>query len=130
MTILCLILKKAPEYWLTEDNIPTWMNTCSLDEFKDGLDFAPEGVKELIKDHAINMPLNDMSKRDAIKTMLGFDVTKAIEIQRLAAEDDTAEGKDNANATSGKRRSAASTITSITNKESTNTGYKVVSRGE
>jgi hypothetical protein len=70
---------EAPEYWLTEDNIPNWMNTCSLDEFKDALDFAPEGTKDLIKQYAISLPLNDYSKRQAIKDQLGFDVTAAIE---------------------------------------------------
>lgn len=123
-----LNVQEAPEYWLAEENIPTWMNTCSLDEFKDGLDFAPEGVKELIKDYAISLPLNDMAKREAIREMLGFDITKAIELERLAKMDETgAEG--NAEAAAGKRRSSASTINSMTNKNSADAGYKVISRG-
>ena len=75
------------------------------------------------------MPLNDMAKCEAIKTMLGFNVTKAIEIERLAKEDDAVDNTESAGAASGKRRSAASTINNITNK-STTSGYKVVSRGE
>ena len=35
----------VPEYYLTEAQIPSWMDTCSLDEFKDALDFAPNGTK-------------------------------------------------------------------------------------
>lgn len=68
-----------PEYWLTEDKIPEWMNTCSLDEFKDALDFAPEGIKDLLKKYAVSLPLNDFAKRQAMFEQLGFNVTKAIE---------------------------------------------------
>lgn len=68
-----------PEYWLTEDKIPSWMNTCTLDEFKDALDFAPEGIKDLIKQYAVSLPLNDFAKRQAMLEQLKFDVTKAIE---------------------------------------------------
>ena len=68
-----------PEYWLTEDKIPEWMNTCSLDEFKDALDFAPEGIKDLIKKYSVSLPLNDFAKRQAMFEQLGFNVTKAIE---------------------------------------------------
>ena len=69
----------APEYWITEEKLPDWMKNCSLDEFKDALDFAPEGTKDLIKKYAVSLPLNDYSKRQAVKDQLGFDVTVAIE---------------------------------------------------
>ncbi len=71
----------APEYWLTEDKIPEWMNSSTLDEFKDALDFAPQGTKDLIKKYAVELPLNDFTKRKAIKDILDFDVTAAIENQ-------------------------------------------------
>lgn len=70
----------APEYWFTEQNLPNWMNTSSLDEFKDALDFAPEGTKDLIKKLAVSIPLNDYSKRNAIKEQLGFDVDAALKL--------------------------------------------------
>ena len=69
-----------PEYWIKEEEIDNWMSTCSLDEFKDALDFAPEGTKDLIKAHAVSLPLNDMSKRVALKEQLGFDVSKALDL--------------------------------------------------
>ena len=74
--------KPEPEYYMTEEEIIKWMPTCSLDAFKDALDFAPQGVLDLIKKYAVEMPLNDMEKREAIKTQLKFDVNKAIEINR------------------------------------------------
>lgn len=69
-----------PEYWLKDSDIPNWMKTCSLDTFKDALDFAPTGTKDLIKQYAVTMKLNDRAKCAAIKEQLGFDVEKAIEL--------------------------------------------------
>lgn len=74
-----LNVKEEPEYWLTEDKIAgDWMEKSTLDEFKDALDFAPEGVKALIKRYAVSKPLNDVAKRQALLEQLNFDVTKAI----------------------------------------------------
>lgn len=76
---LYLINGEIPlEYWFTEQKLPSWMNNCSLDEFKDALDFAPDGVKDMIKKFAVSMPLNDLSKIGAIKEQLGYDVSVAI----------------------------------------------------
>lgn len=77
-----LNINEQPEYWITEENLPNWITTCTLDEFKDGLDYAPEGIKSLIKKIAVELPLTDMSKANAIKEQLGFDVIKAIEIAK------------------------------------------------
>lgn len=86
-----LNVKEEPEYWLTEEKIPTWINSCSIEEFKDALDFAPEGVKDLIKKFAVSVPLNASDKREAIKEQLDFDVTKVIENGL-----DTSDGASNA----------------------------------
>lgn len=79
-----LQLEPEPEYWLTEDKIPSWMETCSLDEFIDALNFAPKGTKDIIKKLSVDNKLNDNNKRQAIKDILGYDVSAAIE----AAEPD------------------------------------------
>lgn len=68
------------EYNYTEAQIRELLIKGSLDAFLDCLDFAPEGVLELVKDLAVTLKINDISKRDAIKNKLHFDVTKAIEI--------------------------------------------------
>lgn len=81
-------LKEEPEYYLTATQIPEWINTCSLDEFKDALDFAPQGVKDLIKKVAVDSRLNDVQKRLAIKNQLGFDVETAIKINQESQETD------------------------------------------
>lgn len=117
-----LNVNEEPEYWLTEAKIPDWMASCSLNEFKDALDFAPQGVKDLIKKFAVSLPLNDVAKREAILTILGFDVTKAIEVNRESA----AAGEESANApASASKRRTVSTVVADTEPK-----YKVVNRAE
>ena len=59
------------------------MLTGSLDQFLDCLDFAPNVILDMVKELAVELPLNDIQKRDAIKEKLGFDVTKTIEIKNI-----------------------------------------------
>lgn len=74
--------KPEIEYYMTEDQIKKWLPTCSLDQFLDALDFAPDGVLTLIKKYAVSLPLSDMNKCNAIKEKLQFDVLKAIELNK------------------------------------------------
>lgn len=73
-----LNIKTEPEYWMDEAQVKKLLETGSLDEFLDALDFAPEGVIDLIKDIAVKVRLNDYDKRTALKNKTGFDVTKAL----------------------------------------------------
>lgn len=73
--------KLEPEYHYSEQDIKTLLKEGTLDQFLDCLDFAPQGIIDLIKDIAVSLPVNDMAKREAIKEKLGFDVTRAIEIK-------------------------------------------------
>lgn len=77
-------IPNEPEDFMTEDQIIELLKNGSLDQFLDALDFAKEGVLELIKKFAVELPLNDVAKRDAIKKKLGFDVTAAIEMKEDA----------------------------------------------
>ena len=74
------------EYSYTKEDIINLMKNGSLDEFLDCLDFAPEGVKDLIKTLSVELPLNDVSKREAILEKLGFNVDNAIRIKKEIAE--------------------------------------------
>jgi hypothetical protein len=49
-----------------------------MDEWLDCLDFAPDGVLDLVKKLSVDLPLSDYNKRQALKEKLGFDVDKAI----------------------------------------------------
>ena len=67
------------EYFMTEEDVIKMLVHGSLDQLLDALDFAPEGVIQIIKDQAVALPIYDMRKRDAILNATGFDVTAAIE---------------------------------------------------
>lgn len=85
-TVEDLIGHVEPEYYYTKDDIINLMKIGSLDAFLDCLDFAPEGVKDLIKTLAVDLPLNDVSKREAILDKLGFNVDNAIRIKNESTE--------------------------------------------
>ena len=76
-----ILTNVEPEYFYTETEIKQLLQHGSLDQLLDCLDYAPEGVISLVKNMAVDMKLNDISKRDAIKDKTGFDVSKAIEIK-------------------------------------------------
>ena len=89
--------KPEPEYHYSEEDIKILLTTGTLDQFLDCLDFAPDVIIDIIKDMAVNLPLNDIAKRDAIKKKTGFDVTKAIEIKntKYDGEQDSVESTKN-----------------------------------
>lgn len=80
------------EYFYTKEDIVKLMTQGSLDEFLDCLDFAPEGVLGTIKTLAVELPLNDVSKRKAILDKLNFNVDNAIRNKQLAEEDNNFDG--------------------------------------
>ena len=90
-----------PEYYYDKNNVIEIMKNGTLDEFLDCLDFAPQGILEMIKTLAVEMPLNDVSKRNAIREKLGFDVDGAIRLRDEAKEEDVKAP------TASKRRAAA-----------------------
>ena len=75
-----------PEYSYTTQDIKKLMTEGSLDEFLDCLDFAPAGVVDLIKSMAVDLPLNDVAKREAILKKTGFNVDNAIRIKNEIAD--------------------------------------------
>ena len=73
-----LSLHTEPEYFMNENQVIALLQTGTMDEFLDALDFAPQGVKDLIRHYAVSLPLNDSAKRRALKDKTGFDVDAAI----------------------------------------------------
>lgn len=71
-----------PEYSYSREDIINLMKNGSLEEFLDCLDFAPQGVKDLIKTLSVELPLNDVAKREAILNKLGFNVDNAVRIKK------------------------------------------------
>ena len=97
------------EYNYTEEDVKNLLLSGSLDELLDCLDFAPYGVISLVKDLAVKLEINDLSKREAIKEKTGLDITKAIEINRVNNTPDSEEA--------GSVRRVSSATTAATAKE-------------
>ena len=87
-----------PEYYYDDFAVKSLLEYGSMDQLLDCLDFAPDGVIDLIKKWAVDLPCNDVLKRQAILDKLGFDVTKAIELMAASRAEAEANG-----ATSGRR---------------------------
>ena len=69
-----------PEYYYNEEDVKKLLLNGSLDELKDCIEFAPKGTVDLVKQLAVELPLNDVAKRKAILDMTGFNVDAAIMI--------------------------------------------------
>lgn len=117
-----------PEYWLDEEGVIKMLTEASLDEFLDCLDFAPPGVLEMIQQKAVQLPLNDNAKREAIKKVLGFDVTATIQHEREVKEEEAKEGIEEA--PEKKRRVNAATENKAEANTSTTKVRRRVVKGE
>lgn len=73
------IIEQEREYFYTDEQIKAVITTGSIDEFLDVLDFAPEGVINLIKKYSLELPMTDLYKINALKDKTGFDASKAME---------------------------------------------------
>lgn len=78
--IICLdVIQPEQEYFYSDEDVKNIMRNGSLDEFLDMLDFAPEGVMDMIKTYAVQLPLTDLYKVNALREKTGFDSSKALE---------------------------------------------------
>lgn len=86
-----LLPSVEPEYSYTREDVEDLLAKGSLEQLQDCLDFAPDGVVNLVKEVAVETELNDIKKRDAILEATHFNVSKAIEINKESANtEDTA----------------------------------------
>ena len=77
-----------PEYYMNEQEVADLIKSGEYDAFLDCLDFAPTGVMDLIKRFAVEIPMTDTRKIQALKDKTGFDVAKALEMKKLDEEDE------------------------------------------
>ena len=124
--VASLLSKVEPEYWMSEKDVKKLLETGTLDELLDCLDFAPEGILDFVKKYAVTMPLNDNAKREAIKKKLGFDVSKAIELERQANEPEEGTSIEEEFAKTKTRR----TVPTTNGRRTTTPKYNVVSKKE
>ena len=112
-------INRQPEYDMSEQQIVDLILNGSYEAFLDALDFAPIGVKDLIKKFSVSLPITDMAKREALKEKTGFDVDKAI-------ANDKAD-KEASGATAKPAQQATSAATTTPGRRTT-TNYKVVNK--
>lgn len=113
-----LNMEVEPEYKLDEAGVVKLLKDGSEDQLIDCLNFAPEGVKDLVKAVALAMPLNDLNKCKIIKDMLGYDVLFVRSTNEQIAKESGAEA---APAPAKKRRIAS---TSAAAKQTTTTAKR------
>ena len=100
-----LIGEVEPEYNYTSEDVMRIMTDGTMDQFLDMLDFAPEGVRDMIKSYAVKYELNDVRKREAIFQKYGFNVDNAIRNNRLEKEalEKEMKGENNEGKQTGRR---------------------------
>ena len=102
------------EYHMSEEQIIDLLLNGDLDAYLDCLEFAPVGVIDLIKLYAVELPLTDTRKIEALKEKTGFDAAIAYKnkMADLAPEDAASaaqeEEKKPAAQTNGRRRTNVS----------------------
>lgn len=116
-----LNIRTEPEYFMNEMQVRDLLLNGSLDAFLDALDFAPAGVIDLIKKYAVELPLNDVAKRDAIKKATGFDVSAALQHMQEEQEPDAVP-------TEAPKRRVQPTSETTPGRRTTTTNYKVVKK--
>lgn len=83
-----LSMEIEPEYFYTEDDIKEILLNGSLDQLEDTLNFAPKGVIDILKRLAVDLEVPDIRKRDMISEKTGLNISNAIMINHIMAEDD------------------------------------------
>ena len=81
------------EYNWTEADVDRCLLNDDIDVLLDALDFAPDGIKQLIVDRAIKLEIPDVNKRQAIKDAMGTDITSAIENRHAYDDQEETEEK-------------------------------------
>lgn len=112
-----------PEYHMSEEQIIELIRYGSLDAFLDCLDFAPVGVKDLIKKFAVSVPLTDYEKRKALKEKTGFDVDAAL---KHIAEEKADENNNTSASTARRIQPIEQPVTP--GRRTSGSNYKVTSR--
>lgn len=75
------------EYNWSEKDVEKVLTNGTLDELKDALDFAPQGIVDMIVSKAVELKINDIGKRDAIFEATGRNVDQMIKLVDQAAKD-------------------------------------------
>jgi len=118
-----LNLEVEPEYFYSEAEIKEILLNGSYDQLEDTLNFAPDGVIEIIKKLAVSLEIPDVNKREMISKKTGFNINNAIMVNKVMAEDQTEEAKDDA-----PKRKTQPIVTEAAAPVRKTTSYKIVEK--
>jgi len=121
-----------PEYNMTNAEVQELILHGTQDEWLDALDFAPEGVIDLIKALSVELPLTDTQKMEAFKQKKGTDLARMIRAkQEEEAERAAAQAKAESQPAPRRRTQSQETTTTTQTPARRTSGskYKVVSQG-
>lgn len=118
-----LNMEVEPEYFYDEATIKDILLNGSYDQLEDTLNFAPDGVIDMIKKFAVELEIPDVNKRKMISEKTGLSIDNAIRVNQVMAEDTSEEAKEEA-----PKRKAAPVTTSTPQRKTTpsDSKYKVV----
>lgn len=88
-----LDLHPEPEYFYTETEIKDLLLNKDPDYLEDCLNFAPQGVIDLVKQMAVKLEVPDTRKRKLILDKTGFSVDNALNVNKILEEDDEKDKK-------------------------------------
>ena len=121
-----------PEYFLDDKGVIDLLENGSVDALLDCLDYAPGGVLDLVQKYAIELPVTDTRKIQAIKQKTGFDVALALK-NKEALEKEAAEAAEETKSGMKVEETSGRRVQPATAQDSKSTGgrratpnYKVV----
>lgn len=115
-----------PEYNMTEQQVRDLIVSGSMDEWLDALDFAPEGVIDLIKNLSVAIPLSDTNKMKAFLEKKGVNLERMIRARQEELAD--AEASDQA---AVEKKAAEKAVAAVpAGRRTSGSKYKVVSKKE
>ena len=126
-----LVGETEPEYNMTAEDVKNLILNGSHDEWLDALDFAPEGVIDLIKALSVELPLTDTRKMEAFKQKKGTDLARMIRAkQEEEAERAAMQAKaESEPATRRRTQPQEESATQNPARRTSGSKYKVVSQG-
>lgn len=121
-----------PEYNMTEAEVRELILHGTQDEWLDCLDFAPEGVIDLIKALAVELPLTDTRKMEAFQQKKGTNLARMIQAKKEEEAELAAAQAQAEQATAPQRRVKPAEPAAQENPARRTSGskYKVVNKAE
>ena len=119
--------KVEPEYNMGVEEVKQLILTGSMDEWLDCLDFAPEGVIDLIKTLSVELPLTDTRKMESFQQKKGINLANAIKTRAEEKAEEAAAAGDKPT-TRRTEKTAESTAPQTPARRTSGAKYNVVNK--